>query len=1266
MNREAVAAYVNRVRAEHETHFLIPRFFVSREEWNRLADHEVYRRHGVLRELQPDLTKILQHQRVVILGEPGAGKSVVAAAAVLELTNAPASTVVPIFANLKSYRGNLSHLLLAAAPPEIIAARDIDGFPVTRAYVLDGLDEVPLELVHRATEEIESVLREDHGSRLVLTSRQAFYLDRPKLWTDPPLEFNLLDFDYDDVRAFAEHRGVNFDAFIRDVRRVDFEAGISNPFTLSVAIAYFQEHKDLPALRSDILAYVIDTTIASRPAVNRFQQRRALRMLAVAMETYSRNELAPDEAAAILTEAMPLPAEKVTDILDELSKVILIRTPNGVAFPMRSFGEYLAAEELGTAPIDRVLELAFIDRTQILNDSWENAISYLAEINPFVRAYFVRARPIWLLSSSPVAFSAAERESVVANTLAEFDKTEQALVGHPIINAWKLARFVTANQATQLLIPDLESGSDHRLANALLLLGYLNRPEALATSVELATDRSRGDTVRYSAIVAISNAGDAAQVPPLVAALNPEDPLSINLADCIGSLANETNLASILPILIGTNSALSLTYQRMRDLRTREALSVVLDFLTDSPRYVNAGRAEMYLKPILRLIPRYWDDGIAHKLASLLVAVELAGTYEERSGLLPVIASTISSRDRDGRVAELVLSTLLERGLPLTYLRRTVASLMSPDTAHWLGSQKATRLIDSLSVYVQGEVRQALAPFTGSVIQAQDEYAGRYRAEEHQRQQAAEALIADQQRNISSSREFGAVIRELIDLKAEHWPELQAGQREWLHLQIAERLVDLDLERRIVWFNDNQFSQPFELPILLAVINHYRFRLENEIPLVDSLVGWGENSVSEYYQRYGLSIPARLHFDARFASRALPRPAISHFLSFLQQTDYCSDAVLTALSLLIFDEQTEPNVRGSAVRLLGQKKAPPELLRAVARTCEQGIAEIALDILVEWQHRPTIEARLSSLLSMADEALRTCEPELYGEGTAAWVGAVQSEFAWPKLSKLRRRSLQLGLPRLVALVSATMARIDRGRLVRLIRRQIRWAPTAWRETQRRLALQHERDARLEAARATPFESVIAKLRRTTTMKRLTVWCEGPTDAPVFRTLLGQIWDSRMSDVDVDDVGGWANFMSESRDPHRYLRGCNQAVVIMDGDNGRELKERGKPFSQLAQDAKRKLEPIGIPLEVLGRYGIENYFSQRACEALMGKDLNGCFPIPDDVSVKDHFASCGSGVGFSKDWNGSIAEQMSAQEIQGTDLEGVLKRLATVARALGRE
>ena len=45
--------------------------------------------------------------------------------------------------------------------------------------------------------------------------------------------------------------------------------------------------------------------------------------------------------------------------------------------------------------------------------------------------------------------------------------------------------------------------------------------------------------------------------------------------------------------------------------------------------------------------------------------------------------------------------------------------------------------------------------------------------------------------------------------------------------------------------------------------------------------------------------------------------------------------------------------------------------------------------------------------------------------------------------------------------------------------------------------------------------------------------------------------------------------------------------------------------------------LGVPLEVLERYGIENYFPQKALEAVTGKNLSAYFPIPDHVAVNEY-------------------------------------------------
>jgi DNA replication protein DnaC len=118
----------------------IERRFTTAESWNRTSTEESFRFRGIFRDREPVLQQLLSHSNVLILGEPGSGKSSIAKAAVHKLASSGNSTPVP--ALLKSYRGNLRHLLEQSTPPQIL-----DAASTHRTYVLDGLDEVPSSFI---------------------------------------------------------------------------------------------------------------------------------------------------------------------------------------------------------------------------------------------------------------------------------------------------------------------------------------------------------------------------------------------------------------------------------------------------------------------------------------------------------------------------------------------------------------------------------------------------------------------------------------------------------------------------------------------------------------------------------------------------------------------------------------------------------------------------------------------------------------------------------------------------------------------------------------------------------------------------------------------------------------------------------------------------------------------------------------------------------------------------------------------------------------
>jgi hypothetical protein len=160
-----------------------------------------------------------------------------------------------------------------------------------------------------------------------------------------------------------------------------------------------------------------------------------------------------------------------------------------------------------------------------------------------------------------------------------------------------------------------------------------------------------------------------------------------------------------------------------------------------------------------------------------------------------------------------------------------------------------------------------------------------------------------------------------------------------------------------------------------------------------------------------------------------------------------------------------------------------------------------------------------------------------------------------------------------------------------------------------------------------------------------------------------------------------------RDPNAWLAQCNEAVIIMDGHNGRDMKKPGRPLTKLARAEQAKLRGFPIKLIVLQRYGVENYFTQSAVETALSKDLSRYFPIPDHVPIQEHFAiekktwrwifrkrvATALNLGapaipslFSKSRNREIAQHLYPEHLKGTDLLEALENVVAIARVLRGE
>ena len=582
MTSRPLTEYLNRVNETHSSGtYVARRFSVAKD--NRGTEEELgYQFRGILRDREPELSELLKHQRVIVVGEPGAGKSVVAHAAVRTLIEERER--VPVYGELKQYRkaSNLVGLLKGSAPAEALEIGYLfEGKAIARTYVLDGVDEIPAEMLAAFGKDLDDLLGNDKDARIFLTSRQAFYAAHRESLPDISSVFHILDLSDEDIREFVATADIECDAFLQAVIQVDANDEIRNPFVLQVMLERFGQQGKLGKLRSENLSFIIDRLIQSRPLIGQHKQRRALCMLAVAMETYCRNELSEEEALQIIKQSMPIAEAEAPILLQELYGSILRRTTNGFAFQMRSYGEYLAAEALESVTTDRLRELAFLDYSTP-NESWMNCISYLAELNADVKKLFVKQYPLWMLSSSSQTFKDDEKEQVMTGVLSTVASEGQYIQGAS--GDQRLSDSVVFDPANgRATLRGLEDSATLCSAQMHFCCELGKNSEHPTPGNAVLPDRRADEQLRRCALYALINAGDSKLIPESLAFASKDDPLYTNILNLDGAVCDDTQIVLVLPLIVEADSLLSNSFYHFREFRSRDALLAVLRFFVGRP-----------------------------------------------------------------------------------------------------------------------------------------------------------------------------------------------------------------------------------------------------------------------------------------------------------------------------------------------------------------------------------------------------------------------------------------------------------------------------------------------------------------------------------------------------------------------------------------------------------------------------------------------------------------------------------------------------------
>jgi len=927
-------------------------------------------------------------------------------------------------------------------------------------------------------------------------------------------------------------------------------------------------------------------------------------------------------------------------------------------------------------------QLAFLD-SSTPNDSWGNAISYLVELNPSIREAFVRQHPMWTLTASPVAFSEHEKDTIVNQVLKELTANNQYVSDHPRIQVRRLSAFVTP-LSQSVLEKDLASKNDVIVGNALILLGVRGHVGAVPLAMEILSDRGRSTGSRMAAVLALVNSGTTALVPKLLEIVDAADPLHINIVDLIGALTDETQLALTLPVILRTDAGLSAAYYHFRELKSRGALLAILRFFIDHPNDLNSIRADGYVEPILKLVPRYWDDEIARLVVDLIDLIETHHFYPDHNGPFRKLFTIVEGADVDGMVPRRYFERIIARGEAdrrrIYWVDQTLANLIKPPTAGWLIELEATTMIQNLAPYLYGEVRELLRPHSNGIIDEQDAAARRYRDEQAEAERTRKSSIALVQERLQTRRTLRDALADFVELREEHWPELPQAFRTWLAEEISRQLSRLDLEHTVQW-RDNSLWAPQVLALLLEIVDRYELRIDPDEPLVFAAMSMDRNVVANHYRRSGFSDRARQALE-RLLHDAPSNQALNELIRFVENAAIWSDEIAAAMRAVASDPAEKGYAQVTAINMVMHYGADDDFLVQLSRTgASETVRSTAFEGLISRQHRPTIERSLARLLNDEQE-LRRGEVPMPNQTPLDWIAKIRADFALPRLIELRERALRLELSTVTQLLSNTIGTINRRELVRVIRQQLNVAPLNWHRWQLSQAVEQERTAAIEEGQRTPFDDVIKKLKGATSLNRLKVLCEGSTDIPVFDELVGQAGE--VPEIVFGDVGGWPGL--RNKDPDFLLLGSKSVIVIMDGDEGRKLSSPDQPLTDLAQEEQERLASHGIELHVLRRYGIENYFPQAAVERVLGMDLAPYFPIPEHIPVAEHLSRDNKGLWYrfrrwaaskldlkmpqprqplySKSRNRDVAKFIALNpDLRGTDLFELINLIAKRARDL---
>ncbi|HLP11161.1 MAG TPA: hypothetical protein VK177_04455 [Flavobacteriales bacterium] len=431
-------------------------------------------------ETIPCLKAILNHQRIIVIGNGGTGKSTELQETCIKLKSLG---YFPLMLDFKTYKNEQIEEIL----PKNWINIDQEKFIV----FMDGLDEVEPSDFIGLMRKIKQFVQKNQSTKVVLSCRTNHFehasLNNVSFFDELFKVFVIANLNLyeSSVKAFLKNRyKIDYKNFCKEIEDKELYELTVNPFHLTTLASLYAEKGQLPSNKSDLFDQFIQMDMF-------FDQKKYV--LTVDNITLKKSQtLSLLERIAVLMEIMGKNAISNSDfesVIDDSSKIDLIKysklftkseNSRGIwKFEHRLFQEYLAARYLSKLRFDEIITLITYSpgHTKLI-PSWMNTITFLLGIK---NGTYYDDLITWLMKNDKELIIKVEREKldivkreVIFKEIFSYYQKNEFWINEYKLNLHEFTSFGNSKGCVEYLLNLLDEPSEITLRNAIRVLGNFN------------------------------------------------------------------------------------------------------------------------------------------------------------------------------------------------------------------------------------------------------------------------------------------------------------------------------------------------------------------------------------------------------------------------------------------------------------------------------------------------------------------------------------------------------------------------------------------------------------------------------------------------------------------------------------------------------------------------------------------------------------------------------------------------------------------------